>query len=116
MQENMENKNKDIVHNQKKIAFIQCSGPLPDPNDFKMYGEVLKDAPERILKMAEKEQEYRFKREFREITLATSIVFFCLIVCIFAMFLNFPYVAGVIGGTTILGVLSIILLKKPHKK
>ena len=33
------------------------SGPLPHPKLFAQYGEVLQDAPERILRMAEKQQE-----------------------------------------------------------
>jgi uncharacterized membrane protein len=33
------------------------SGPLPHPKLFAQYGEALKDAPERILRMAEKQQE-----------------------------------------------------------
>ena len=39
------------------------SGPLPPSQEFKAYGEVMKDAPERILEMAEKEQEHRHQRE-----------------------------------------------------
>ena len=33
------------------------SGPLPAPEEFQRYGEVLPDAPERILRMAEHELE-----------------------------------------------------------
>lgn len=33
------------------------SGPLPSVEMFKAYGEVVDDAPERILRMAEKEQD-----------------------------------------------------------
>lgn len=39
------------------------SGPLPPAQEFKAYGEVMKDAPERILAMAEREQMQRHKRE-----------------------------------------------------
>ncbi|MGR3914314.1 MAG: DUF2335 domain-containing protein [Gammaproteobacteria bacterium] len=35
------------------------SGPLPSPEDFAKYGAVLPDAPERIMTMAEEEQEIR---------------------------------------------------------
>ena len=35
------------------------SGPLPTPGDFKKYNEVLPNAADRILSMAEKEQEIR---------------------------------------------------------
>ena len=39
------------------------SGPLPAPSEFAAYGEVIPDAPERILKMAEKEQEHRHAQD-----------------------------------------------------
>ena len=53
----------------KKLQLIQIikedrietifSGPLPSPDDFKKYSEVLPNAPERIMSMAEKEQQIR---------------------------------------------------------
>lgn len=36
------------------------SGPLPDPKSFYEYGQVVPDAPERILRMTEKEQQEYF--------------------------------------------------------
>ena len=36
-------------------------GPLPAPSDFAAYKETLPNAPERILTMAETEQQYRHK-------------------------------------------------------
>lgn len=39
------------------------SGVLPRPEDFARFGEVVPDAPERLLKMAEKEQAHRIAME-----------------------------------------------------
>lgn len=39
------------------------SGPLPPPEDFKAYKDVLPSAPERILSMAEKQLEHRTEME-----------------------------------------------------
>lgn len=39
------------------------SGSLPAPEDFKAYQDVLPSAPERILKMAEKQSEHRMNLE-----------------------------------------------------
>ena len=36
----------------------QWSGPLPDPNSLARYNEVLPNAAERIMSMAEKEMEH----------------------------------------------------------
>ncbi|WP_102915737.1 DUF2335 domain-containing protein [Phaeobacter inhibens] len=39
------------------------AGALPRPEDFAKYAEVVSDAPERILRMAEKEQDHRIHLE-----------------------------------------------------
>ena len=39
------------------------SGPLPSPKDFKKYGDVVSDAPERILTMAETQLTHRVECE-----------------------------------------------------
>ncbi len=41
------------------ISTKYSSGPLPTPEDFAAYGEVLENAPERILTMAEKSADAR---------------------------------------------------------
>jgi uncharacterized membrane protein len=51
---------------------VEYHGPLPLPSDFKQYGDVLANAPERILSMAEKEQDSRIKTDNRD-SLATSV-------------------------------------------
>ena len=51
------------------------SGPLPDPFSFQAYAKVLPDAPERIMRMAEKEQEHRHEME-RKIVDADRIGYF----------------------------------------
>lgn len=39
------------------------SGALPRPEDFGRFGEIVPDAPERILQMAEQEQQHRMAME-----------------------------------------------------
>lgn len=39
------------------------SGTLPRPEDFAKYADIVPDAPERILRMAEKEQDHRIDLE-----------------------------------------------------
>lgn len=41
------------------IAEEHFAGPLPHPDHFERYGEIEPSAPDRILTMAEKEQEFR---------------------------------------------------------
>ncbi|MGV3095483.1 DUF2335 domain-containing protein [Staphylococcus borealis] len=42
------------------------SGPLPDPEDFKKYEEVLPGSANRIMEMAEKNQQHRMNLEIVE--------------------------------------------------
>lgn len=55
------NEESAIFYAQQKFH----SGPLPSVEMFKAYGEVVEDAPERILCMAEKEQDaaHEFSRK-----------------------------------------------------
>ena len=43
-------------------------GPLPAPEDFKAYGEVISDAPERILCLMEQQVEHRISTERNIVT------------------------------------------------
>ena len=43
-------------------------GPLPAPEDFKAYGEVIPDAPERILCLMEQQVEHRISTERNIVT------------------------------------------------
>lgn len=102
------------------------SGPLPPAQEFKAYGEVIKDAPERILAMAEREQMQRHKRE--DYTMKVSFVdniigmIFGITVaggCVFA-----AYYLGINGHDWLAGVLAtiattfaaIFVLRKVPKK
>lgn len=62
------NRKKQMMSvSQKNTRIISAEythkGPLPTPSDFLAYGEVLPDAPERILRMAEEEQRHRHEIE-----------------------------------------------------
>lgn len=48
------------------------SGPLPSPEDFNAYGKVVKDAPQRILKMAEEQSKHRMCMEKKLINRSTA--------------------------------------------
>lgn len=56
-------KKQTLTVSQRNTQIISAEymhkGPLPAPSDFLAYGEVLPDAPELILRMAEEEQKHR---------------------------------------------------------
>ncbi|MBR5160652.1 MAG: DUF2335 domain-containing protein [Thermoguttaceae bacterium] len=47
----------------KTSLSIERSGPLPSPEDFERYEKTLPGAGERILSMAERQQQHRFEIE-----------------------------------------------------
>lgn len=48
------------------------SGPLPPPDDLKKYNEAAPDAAERIIKMAENEQQHRHDKEKKAIDISAK--------------------------------------------
>lgn len=50
-----------VVTTEQRLEMY--SGPLPHPELLKRYQEIVPDAPERILKMAEKQNEHRIEIE-----------------------------------------------------
>lgn len=67
------NKVLESIDSQKREVIMEAmyaieksssfSGPLPAPEDFQAYMDVLPSAPERILAMAEKQSEHRMNLE-----------------------------------------------------
>jgi len=57
-----------------KTSLALYSGPLPPPSMFAAYKEVLDDAPERIMVLAEKEQDHRHTMNFSEGEIRRSLV------------------------------------------
>lgn len=55
------------VHQESVIH--QFSGPLPAPKDFEHYEKILPGAAERILSMAEREQDAAHKQEYEDFLL-----------------------------------------------
>ena len=50
------------------------SAPLPPPEVFRQYEEVLLGSADRILKMAEREQEHRHAQDEREFQVAQKVI------------------------------------------
>ena len=55
------NRNSELLHLKEEY-----SGPIPHPNILKQFEEVIPGSADRILKMAEKEQEHRHEFEKEE--------------------------------------------------
>ena len=80
------------------------SGPLPAPEDFERYNEVLPDAAHRIVAMAEKEQQIRadsqaemLANDRRRINAATGVGLALIGVAGLATWLGLPMIALPLG-------------------
>lgn len=104
-----------IIHQEQSI-----SGPIPSPDIFHQYDQVLNGAAERILAMAEKDSQHirdmeadALRATKRDNLLGPLLAFLSIIIFMasasYALFLGFPWVASTIAGTTILGVVTAFL-------
>lgn len=101
----------------------EWAGPLPPPNALAEFQRLVPDAPERIFRQWEEESAHR--RGYEQQALAASIrrdligqcgaILFstgALSVAGFALWLNQPWVAGIVGGTTIGSVVGAFLYQR----
>lgn len=98
------------------------SGPLPAPEDFAAYKNVVPDAPERILAMAEKQQQHRIETErkivdsnikssLRGQVLGAIMAIICLLCCVYLGIHGHDVLAGSIVAI-IVSVVTIFALRK----
>lgn len=85
-----------VVQEQTTMETLH-TGPIPSPDVFKAYGEVLQDAPDRILRMAEDEAKGRRDREMWKVK-GDVILAPLGVVCGFA-----------IGVTTVIAGASVVM-------
>mgnify|MGYP005926551617 CR=1 FL=1 len=102
------------------------SGPIPHPDLLQGYDNVKSGFAERIVHMAEKEQDHRFESEKLMIkgTIAQSkrgqwfaltIALFVLAGAVLLAYLGHDAVASILGGTTIVGLVAIFITGKYGK-
>ena len=95
-----------LKHSRIETTF---PGPLPAPNDFRKYNEVLPGAADRILAMAEREQTIRadgqsgaIANDRRKINVSASTGLAMIAVAGLATWLdNWPIAALGLGGTVV---------------
>ena len=96
------------------------SGPLPPPSMYGEYEKVWEGSAERILKMAEKEQDHRIAWETKALDenaretnlgqkfgLVTAV--FCILASVYLSMNGHQWVAGVLAGTSALGLVARFL-------
>jgi len=108
---------KEIVRTVQGVVY---SGPLPTPQDFGKYDEILPGAAERILTMAENQSKHRQKIEVKivksNITNEKIGLIFGLIVAlsmfsavVLCAYLKQPIPATIIGTGGIVGLVTAFI-------
>ena len=102
-------------------------GPLPAPEDFKAYGDVIPDAPERILSMMERQVEHRIsternivtsglKESFRGQWMGYSIVVILIGLSTLLALCGHDLTAGGMVAAAIALAVVFVLKQNPHTK
>jgi len=122
--------NEECEKSKKYTALIHSmyhAGPLPPPETLKEYNEILPDAAERIFSMAEKEQEHKHTTEIKivdhEIKKTSKGQNFALFTAltgivgaVICAFLSQVVIGTVIGGSSLVSLVSSFLSAKQKKK
>lgn len=102
------------------------SGPLPPPEDLEKYNKAVPNAAERIIQMAEKEQEnrhslqqtelqYRMKLEMRGQILGFVLALLFTGATVLFAYLGHLKLALTFGAPLIIGICSIFVLRRNPK-
>lgn len=102
---------------EQTLSQAHFSGPIPHPEIFKLYGDIVKDAPERILKvfeddskavrnLPEKALEAQKEDNRRAHWMAWSLVVLSFCLSLGFALLNKDILAGATLGTTLLGIVT----------
>ena len=122
-----------LVAGMIAVSQESFSGPMPHPDILKGYKELIPNAPERILQMAEQEQRHRIEVENKMLEqnnrniiesakankrsqIIAFILAFVLIASGVALtILGHAIVGGTTFGTTIVGVVAVFITGKSRK-
>lgn len=106
----------DVIQTLTEASY---SGPLPPPSMYAQYEEVLEGSADRIMSMAENEQEIR-KRDNGRILLndtlrvsgAITVSIAMILAAVFVTYLGFPFLGGVLGTAGVVSGVVREFLKK----
>ena len=113
-----------LIHVGQAVQTVAvATGPLPPPDQLASYDQVVPGAANRILLMAENEQQNRMaivSAQIRQSDRGQWLAFFLalcfLIACVLVTLAGQPVVGGILGGTTVLGVVTIFITGKAQQK
>ncbi|WP_395089872.1 DUF2335 domain-containing protein [Armatimonas sp.] len=113
---------------QAKIALIAShssffSGPLPPPEVLIRYNDATPDAADRIIGMAERQSAHRqelellvtksnIERSNQGLKTGSYIATLCLVTSGFCAYIGQATVAGILGGSTVIGLAGVFVIGK----
>lgn len=119
----------NVAKEQKNSIQLRTSfeGPIPPPNILEAYRKIIPNAPERILKMAEKNSDYLMEFDKNKLQLendqikrgqwcALIVVLSICFLCAYALYLNYPTVAIILGGLDLVGLVLAFIASTLHYK
>jgi len=112
-----------VTHQIQQQTF---AGPMPPPANLQGYEAIVPGAAERILAMAEADTKHQHSIEFAALAAAEcevkrgqwfgfGIGAMALICSIVALLLGSPTVAAIIGGSTVVGLVSVFIIGRVVK-
>lgn len=133
-QSNLEPEQEESTQDSVTLIASHWEGPLPHPNILHEYASIDSSFPERIVRMAEEQSRHRRELE-RTITLAevedavkdrlerrlgqifaTGLVVVVLGVVLWLGLNDRTVVASILAGTSIIGILTILVLRQRVSK
>lgn len=118
---------KVLSHQEIQIVSRHHSGPLPSPVDLEYYNRLIDNGAERIMQMAEQEQQHRQQRQTVNDTaiaafnargqyfgLAAVVLVIVFALCL--LFAGYPGLAATVVTGTIVSIAGVFVLGKKFKE
>jgi len=118
-----QNPNKSQISTTEIVQQESFSGPIPSPDILARYDQIIPNAAERILTMAENDAQHQRDIEMLAIKCQASenrrgqyfgvgVTALAFVASSFALYLGHPTAAAVIGGTTVVGLATAFVVGK----
>jgi uncharacterized membrane protein len=110
-----------VGHTLQTVALT--TGPIPPPEQLAAYDQIVPGAANRMLTMAETEQRNRtaivsaqIRQSDRAQWLAFALALCFLGACVCVTLAGWPWVGGILGGSTVVGVVTIFITGQAQQK
>lgn len=118
---------KTIIKSIHYSYFQAHIGPLPAPESLELYNKTIPDGAERIMRMAENQSNHRIKIEENVINgqikqsgrgqiFGLIIAFITIGSSVALAMFGHDVVAGVLGGGTVVGLVTVFVIGKREQK